>query len=347
MIRLVAILSLPNTIYSPSYWAASVLGDYLVPAGRPIWPYLAMLYGTAITAVAAAYLTMSFFYDYAFSKSKNNIRGIRLRSKASQARLRFMTPGMARPTRAIFAKEFKLFARDMTQALQLILLLGLCMLYLYNFRVLHAVEGLPGQTRAWWEGFLIVANFSMGAFVSTAVCTRFVFPSLSLEGQSCWLLQTAPISFHALLTAKFRAWFLPVALMASVVFAAGAFALSTAPEIIVFNVVAAWCVCYGLVGLAVGLGATFANFDWEHSSQLAASFGSLIFMLTSTFLILISLMPTGILIALRVLKQFGQPLSDSAWYLAVASTVGLLAYLNFATARWALNTGAASLESRK
>jgi ABC-2 type transport system permease protein len=253
---------------------------------------------------------------------------------------------MAPEYRAIIVKEFKVFARDMTQAIQLLLLLGLCMVYLYNFRILHGVANLPDATKLWWQGFLVGSNLAMGAFVMTAVCTRFVFPSVSLEGQSYWILQTSPLSVGQLLRAKFWCWLVPVASMSSIIFASGALAINAEPEIIAINALASWVVCYGIVGLATGLGALFSNFDWEHSSQLAASFGSLVFMLSATVLIVLNLIPAGTLIFLRTLKETGYNFTDSEWYLAVGCCAILLTYLNYCATRWALRVGEHSLLNR-
>lgn len=48
------------------------------------------------------------------------------------------------------------------------------------------IDDLPIGQRLWWQAILIIGNMTMGAFVMTAVATRFVFPSVSLEGQTFW-----------------------------------------------------------------------------------------------------------------------------------------------------------------
>ena len=49
------------------------------------------------------------------------------------------------------------------------------------------------------------------------------------------------------------------------------------------------CICIGLVGLSVGMGAYFAEFEWTHSSELTTGFGSLVYMLISVLLIAFNL----------------------------------------------------------
>lgn len=346
LLRIVSLLSVPNTSWMPSYWAASCLGLVLEPSKLSLIPYLVLLYSSAIGLTGLAYTLVQLLHFTAYSKARDTRRSLRLSSRRSQALYvryaRFIDPQF----RAVIAKEFKIFARDMTQAVQLLLLLGLCMIYLYNFRILQSVGGLPEATRLWWQGFLVISNLAMGAFVITAVCTRFVFPSLSLEGQSYWILQSSPISIRNLLRAKFWCWLVPVATISSVIFASGALAINAGPHVVFLNAISSWIICYGIVGLAVGLGAFFANFDWEHTSQLAASFGSLVFMLLSTLLILINMLPSGLLIFLRTLKMAGYEFSDSHWYTAVTCAALLLIYLNYVSTRWALGVGENALLER-
>lgn len=346
LLRIVSLLSVPNTSWMPSYWAASCLGLVLEPSKLSLIPYLVLLYSSAIGLTGLAYTLVQLLHFTAYSKARDTRRSLRLSSRRSQALYvryaRFIDPQF----RAVIAKEFKIFARDMTQAVQLLLLLGLCMIYLYNFRILQSVGGLPEATRLWWQGFLVISNLAMGAFVITAVCTRFVFPSLSLEGQSYWILQSSPISIGNLLRAKFWCWLVPVATISSVIFASGALAINAGPHVVFLNAISSWIICYGIVGLAVGLGAFFANFDWEHTSQLAASFGSLVFMLLSTLLILINMLPSGLLIFLRTLKMAGYEFSDSHWYTAVTCAALLLIYLNYVSTRWALGVGENALLER-
>jgi ABC-2 type transport system permease protein len=346
LLRIVSILSVPNTTWMPSYWAATCLGETLEHSGKNILPYLAMLYSTAFGLTALAYFLVRTFHFTAYSRARDNRHGLKLSSRTSHSFFVRATPIFDQQFRAVIMKEFKIFARDMTQAVQLLLLLGLCMIYLYNFRILQSINGLPETTRMWWQGFLVVSNLAMGAFVITAVCTRFVFPSLSLEGQSFWILQTSPMSIKDLLHAKFWCWLVPVATISSIIFASGALAINAGPHVVIINALASWVICYGIVGLAVGMGAFFANFDWEHTSQLAASFGSLVFMLFSTLLIFLNLLPAGLLIFLRTLRMAGYTFTQTNWYVAVGCSALLLVYLNYVATRWSLRLGETALRER-
>ncbi|MCB0309590.1 MAG: hypothetical protein KDD42_00060, partial [Bdellovibrionales bacterium] len=347
ILRLISTLTFPQSKLLPSYWSAVIVAGLLKEGSKPLLPYITLLYASATLILMLAYLTVRYLHIGGYSRARSSQNRASLHSKLIHSKVVRITPFLDPQYRALISKEYRTFSRDITQAMQLLLLLGLCMIYLYNFRVLHAVQGLPSSTKIYWQGFLVFANVGMGAFVITAVCSRFVFPSISLEGQSYWLLQSAPLDSMNVLRAKFWCWYIPVAFMSSVIFASGALAIQAPLQIVVVNIITSWIICFGVVGLAVGLGALFANFDWENPSQLAASFGSLVFMMASSVLILISLIPVAILIFLRTLRNFGYNISDLQWYTCVGTTTFLLTWLNYSALRWALKAGDNALATRK
>jgi ABC-2 type transport system permease protein len=347
ILKVIRFFNIPASNWTPPYWAAVAIGDILEPTSRSVGPYLGALYAVAIALGAGAYLAVRLLHTRAFSMSRSHRQSLHINSRQRQKVVRLVLPWASPHFRALFSKEVSVFLRDLTQTIQLMLLLGLCAIYLYNLRVLRVVEELPIGIRHWWQGFLIIANMAMGAFVIAAVCTRFVFPSVSMEGQSYWIVRTAPISLQQILRTKFWIWLVPVTFIGTVLLVSGAFAIRADPQIVLASGLLGIIVCYGIVGLAVGLGAVYANFTWEHTSQLAASFGSLIFMISSSTLIGINMLPTTLIIMLRGIDESQHSLPESHWYATLASCIVLLAYINYVTTRWALKVGENSLRERE
>lgn len=330
----------------PSSWLARSLGNYLVSDPLPAeWAILALVSVSSLL-IYGSYIVTRDLHAYGYARAVGSKSARRLKSQRAHRYWTVVIPFMRSPMRAIAIKEYKLFARDMTQAVQLILLVGLCLIYLYNFRFLQNVEGISENTELWWRSFMVLSNLAMGAFVTTAVCTRFVFPSVSLEGKAFWILQAAPLDPYRVLRAKFLCWLLPVAGISSIIFSSGALAIDAPPRIVAVSALSSFIICYGVVGLAIGLGAMFANFEWEHSSQLAASLGSLIYMFASMLLVFVNLIPTATLIGLRTLHYTGQRFDAWEWSFAVLSCSFLLVYANYSATRWALALGDTALRNR-
>jgi ABC-2 type transport system permease protein len=345
LLQVMTLLSDERGVWAPSRWAGEALGLPLMGTHPPFRP-VSLLYATCGALVIAGYLSTRYLYPHAIHRARES----RLRGGSGHRRLRRMLRWVGwipSPYRALLTKEYRLFARDMTQAIQLALLLGLCLVYLYNFRLLSGIEGLPPDMLEWWQAALVIANIMMGGLLIIAVSSRFAFPSLSFEGRCFWILEVSPIGYLGLLRAKFLCWFFPVAIVSSVMLGAGASAINAEEHIIAISAVVGWIIAYGIVGLATGLGAAFARFEWEHLSQVAASFGSLAFLLSSVALMLLDLLPCAGLVVLRTLRNLYDPFTTAEWYFAVVSCASLLVYLNMATTRRALMMGAEALARRE
>ena len=101
---------------------------------------------------------------------------------------------------------------------------------------------------------------------------------------------------------------------------------------------------FGIVGLAIGVGAYFANFDWEHPSQLAAGFGTLVFMLIGFVLIIANL--SIIWFSLSLVHYRGDELNLPIQLGVFALAGAMVIYLNYMAASRALRLGAESLRRR-
>lgn len=330
----------------PGHWAAQTVNPLLSPEQ----PFQLSALGTILALTVALTLggavTLSLFYENAFERViASRSRACRFIGSGKRSRLSKL-PAKMRIFLALFSKEYRLFVRDIQQAAQLLLLLGICFVYLYNFSFLKNLESLAPEARLWWQGLLVLSNTALGGFVITAISTRFVFPATSLEGQSFWILQNAPLHFGQILRSKFICWLLPVAVISSVVLATGALAINAEPRIIAISTFTSLIISYGLVGLATGLGAYFARFDWEHPSQLTASLGSMIYLIAGGMLILASIPPIALLVALRTLRTLNYNFTVIEWVALIGCASSLLVIINYCAARWALNLGSRSLADR-
>lgn len=343
MIRIVTVLSLPDASWVPSHWVAANLAGILEPSQNNASLELMLLGLTVLSLISFAYMTVYLMHAVGYSRSGSTQASIAPRLRKVMRRFSGRMPDSTSYWRAVISKEFRTLMRDVGQASQLLILAGIALIYIYNLRIFHAIETLPAQIKLNWQEFLYVANISMGAFVATAMCTRFVFPSISLEGRAYWLMQTAPINPLQLMQVKFWGWFFPVGILSSIVFVAGSLTIGANPTLAALNAVTAWVICYGITGLGIGLGAVFSRFDWEHPSELAASFGSLSFMLSSIVLILFSLIPAAIVIFFGTPKSLGLTLNSWEWLACYLGSGFLLVYINIVAKRIAFKYGERAL----
>lgn len=337
LIRLISVLSMSDQHWLPSTWLARALYYLIDPRIGTVGPEIVLVVSSSVALVTLSFIVIDRLHLGSYSLANN------LSSKHRPNRKRGYKPswieriGFVPPrTSALVSKELKTFSRDMTLVIQMLFLLGIMLVYLYNLRIFRAVDTLPEGLRIGWKQLLFIGNVAMGAFISTAICTRFVFPSISLEGRASWVLFSAPLNLRELLRAKFFYWYIPVGVISSTFFAIGAFTIGANLPLILVNVLCAWVICYGLVGLGVGCSAIFAHFDWEYSTELAASFGSLVYMISSIALILVSLAP-GLLFVFLSERHFLLTKNENLTLWLTGSV--LILAINYLSARLALRLG--------
>lgn len=346
ILRIASVLSLPDVTWLPSHWLGNFMQELLIPTDREPLYFFLLLVCASLSFLCLAYILVDLLHERSHARVQTLKVSDRRTSRDTRARLLKLIGKLNQQFHAIITKDLRMLFREISHSLQLLILLSICIVYLYNLQVLTSIQSLPEETRETWRNILYIMNCAMAAFITTAICTRFVYPALSLEGRAFWLLRTSPISIRDILKAKFRFWYFPIAIISGIIYATGAFAIGVSWVEILGNWILSWLTSYGIVGLAIGLGTYFARFDWEHSSQLAAGFGSLSFMLLSLVLIIINVAPLWVLL---FLFQQGAPDGGNSVGLKILVfmlVAALLFILNTAIARVAINKGEEALLKR-
>jgi len=276
-----ATLQSPAAPLLPSFWAGETLFSAL--QGRHDWLHFGALWTTALALIVLVRAAFSRYYFTGWSKAQEA-------RKARFTRLAFLGPlGRALPagpaTQHLLIKDLKVFLRDTTQWSQLLLLLALMLVYLYNFRVLD-LDRLPYMSELVKNAYAFV-NLAMAAFVLSAVAVRFVFPSVSAEGAAFWVVRTSPVSMRAFLWSKFWIGLVPVLVLSEALTIASNHFLGAAPFLRVLGAVAIVFMSFALVGLATGMGAVYPRFNAENLTQVAGSYGGIGFMVLAVLFILV------------------------------------------------------------
>jgi ABC-2 type transport system permease protein len=274
-----ATLQSPVTPLLPSFWA----GEALFTALRGGFDHLHLgaLWTSALAALVGARVLYGRFYFGGWSKAQEARKARFTRLSVLDGLLRRLP--LTIPTRSLVLKDLKVFLRDTTQWSQLLLLLALALVYVYNFRVLD-LDRIPYMSRTIKNAYAFV-NLAMAAFVLAAVAVRFVFPAVSAEGPSFWIVRSSPVGMRAFLWSKFWTGLWPVLLLAEGLTVASNHLLGVAPVLRVLTAAAIVAMSFALVGLAAGLGARYPRFGAENVAQVAGSFGGIAFMVLAVLFI--------------------------------------------------------------
>ena len=248
-----------------------------------------------------------------------------------------------RGTRALITKEIFAFSRELTQTLQLAMLLTICALYSYNFSHISPPTRVGVEILQLWDVLMTALNVLLGLMVILSISSRFVFPSVSLEGNSLWVIQSAPISPRDILRAKYTSWFSLIVIVSLAIFSAGGCAMGVEPRVIIASAVSGIIISHGIVTLGLGFGARFARFDWEHAGQLATNTGNLAYMATGVLLLAINMVPVTLMFgAYYLLPSVFR--DDMAALMLLASGVTVLSIINITVGRVSISIGARALQ---
>ena len=276
-----ATLQSPLTPLLPSFWAGEALFASL-QGGRDLL-HAGALWTTALALTLAVRAAHERWYFAGYSKAQE-ARKVRFTQLHWLDRIARLLP-IPVVRRHLFVKDFKVFLRDVSQWSQLLLLLALVLVYLYNFRVLD-LERIPYMSGVLKNVYGFV-NLAMAGFVMATVAVRFVFPAVSAEGAAFWIIRTAPISLGDFLWSKFWTGLVPVLLLSEGLTITANRLLGIDPFLQIVAATAIVFMSFALVGLATGLGARYPRFAADNASEVAGSYGGVAFMIIAVLFILI------------------------------------------------------------
>lgn len=276
----VSIIYLPESLFSPVHWASSTIGLSMTRNYLLALPNLAALLFYTATVGALAFLLHEFCYRRFFSLSRSTLLSNANYKKFSH-RLN-SSPHIV----SMLVKDFKCFVRNPEQVVQLTMLLGLCGVYVFGSKLLDTLpNAIADLNESQKTSFKIGSAILLDSFLILAISTRMIFPALSLEGRAMFLLLTKPLMVKNLVLSKALFWWLVILLLELFFTSVGGFGNSLRIEILGLRLVAVLSTSLIVCGAATYMGAKFINIKWEHSGQLAGSFGSIVCMLISTAII--------------------------------------------------------------
>jgi ABC-2 type transport system permease protein len=291
-----ATLQSPITPLLPSFWAGETIfaslrgGSDLLHAGA--------LWTTALASIVIVRAASERWYFSGYSRSQEASRARFTRFRALDVVARALPLSTVR--RRMLVKDLKIFLRDVSQWSQLLLLLALVLLYLYNFSVLD-LQRIP-----YMSGFIknvyAFVNLGMAGFVMATVAVRFVFPAVSSEGAAFWIIRSSPIALRDFLWSKFWTGLVPVLVLTEGLTIAANQFLGVDPFLKAMAALAIVLMSFAMVGLAVGLGARYPRFGAD-PSQAAGSYGGVTFMMQAVLFVVVMIALLGWPSSLYLFRQ--------------------------------------------
>jgi len=320
LVQYLTAMRAPVSPLLPSYWATETLSPLLRTVKGETLFYLFMLWSTAAASIVIGEWVCGRIYYTGWSRSQEGKKSRISRSRAADAFFQMLSIPFQGKTRAIVLKDVKLFFRDTSQWSQLFLLFALMVVYIYSFKLLPLERA--AMPSFYLQNLLSFLNLGMVGFVTSAVAVRFVFPAVSLEGASFWIIRAAPISIRDFLWGKFWSSLLPLLVLSEVLIVLSNTLLKVTPFMMNLGIVTVFMMTFGITSLGVGLGAVFPKFKHENVAQIPTGFGGIVYMLmTMLFIGVVIVLEAWPVYRIFTAQTFGGHISLPGWAIIATSFI--------------------------
>jgi ABC-2 type transport system permease protein len=219
--------------------------------------------------------------------------------------------------RLMLMKDVRLFRRDPLQWSQFLILVGLLFLYFVN---VHRVG--TNQKFSQWVNVVSFMNLSVVGLLMSTFTTRFVFPMVSLEGRSFWLLGLLPVKRDTILWSKFLFSVGCLLVPCGFLVLLSDWRLDVDKELIFEHQITSLLLCLGLSGIGVGLGARLPLLSEPSPSRIAAGFGGTLNLVVSTLFIVILLVLKAMPYHIYLAGQIDPAIKAGSGWLGIHRAVG-------------------------
>lgn len=274
----------------PSWWLSAGLFEATRREASQSVLFLALMISNALFFRQAAIWTAAALYRPAFSR----LHGRRTSQKRTRAHwsdraAARLSAFASKPVQVLMIKDLRLFRRDPVQWSQLLIFTGLLALYFLNIRRFSYDVYYVN-----WVNLVSFLNVSVVGLLLSTFTTRFIFPMVSLEGRRFWILGLLPIHRDTILWSKFAFAVGASIVPSSLLILLSDAMLGVAPLVLASHQLTCLVLCFGLSGIAVGLGAKLPSLREESPSRIAAGFGGTLNLVLSTLYILAVVLLTAV-----------------------------------------------------
>lgn len=271
--------------YLPNYWVADSLYWISEDKFSRAIPFIYANVTTSMFVFALAIFAAKRWYYQTWLTSLNISSDLRLKSKLNNKFLRFdKASSLNSFDESIFKREFWLFFREPSQWGHFLIMIFLITIFVSSISGVNNVIVNAYNEYLKTIIYLVITLFNV--FLIASLSLRFVFPLISLEGETLWKIRSAPINFNHLLLKRLAIYFTIIFLVGQTI---SFFSNKNFPEqLSIVAQINIAIISISLVSMNFGMGGIFANFKEKNAIRLASSQGaSITFLFTLFYLILL------------------------------------------------------------
>ncbi|MFC1511947.1 hypothetical protein ACFL5H_01980 [Candidatus Latescibacterota bacterium] len=276
--------------FVPNYWFIQGLGALVTRSTGDFAMFAAALITSAFLSLSFLYVIVEKFY---YKTWLSSLEQRQITRSGDETTRHVHHSGLFKPSRsqkrALLNKDILIFLREPTQWSQLLIILVLLVLYFINLYF------IPGDIDIeQWRTILFLMNFGICGLILATLAVRFVFPSISLEGDSFWVLGSSPVSTATLFMEKFISSFVTFFIIAETVSIISVWFLALEDLYRVLTFGGIFLMSISLSSLAVGFGAAFPDFSERNPSKIVSSPGGILTIAVSLTYVAIMIFLTAV-----------------------------------------------------
>lgn len=275
----------PLIKFLPNYWVADSLYWISNDNISRAFPFIyANLVTSIFVFIISLFIAKKWYYQ-TWLTSLNITNDLRLRNNIKNRFFAFHKKSSLNSfDESIVKREFWLFIREPSQWVHFVVMMFLITIFISSISGIDVVILKAYNEYLKTIIYLVVSLFNV--FLIASLSLRFVFPLISLEGESLWKIRSAPINFKHLLIKRLSLYFAVIFLIGQVISYFSNYQFPA--QLSVIAQINTAIISFTLVSMNFGMGGIFANYKEKNAIRLASSQGaSITFLFTLFFLVIL------------------------------------------------------------
>ena len=269
-------LKMPEFGFHPSSWMTIGISSWSEQHSSNALLQLVYLYSAAVVlgGIFWWFSRKIYFTSWRSYQEVKSAPRDKIQKDATRKPFWFRLMPFSKEQKGLFYKDLIVFSRDPSYWSQLFILAALVAVYIFN------IVNLPLDNLV-LKNVVSVLNVGLIGFVLSALASRFVFCTTSLEGKKMWAIYTSPLKMKSFLIGKFLMYFPPLLLIGEFLVVVSNIFLQVDAYVMRISIVGVLFITLAVVGMAVGMGAMYPKFDYENISEISSGTGSILFIISS------------------------------------------------------------------
>ena len=277
-------LESPAVKLLPNHWVADAL--YWISSGKFIaagWYVYLLIVVSILFFLFALSLAKKWFYK-TWLVFLNLSSELSVKKKSNGKTIfSFENKSSLKPRReALLKREFLLFIREPSQWTHFLVMMFLITIFIISISNIDVM--ILNAYNIYLKTLIYLIIYLFNVFLIASMSLRFIFPLVSLEGETIWKIRSAPLNYKKLMLTRLFIYF-------SVIFVIGQLLnfVSNYQFSILLTLISQLNTAFvtiTLVSLNFGMGAVYANYKEKNPIRVASSQGaSLSFLFTIIYLV--------------------------------------------------------------